>query len=78
LRAVIVKIERQRNHLALFHELRRCNDVFGLRVIERADLVIGTPFAPVLVFLRGLAEIVSRHFAPGHCLSLPLFAVRWI
>jgi hypothetical protein len=78
LRAVIIEIERERDHLALFHELRCGDDVFGLRVIERADLIIGTPFAPVLIFFRGLVEIVSRHFAPGHWLSLPLFAVRWI
>jgi len=25
-----------------------------------------------------LVEIISRYFAPGHWLSLPLFAVRWI
>ena len=62
LRAVVVEIERQRDHLAFFHQLRRGDDVFGRGVIERADLVVGTPFAPVLVFLRGLAEVVARDF----------------
>jgi hypothetical protein len=66
LRAVVVEVERQRDHLALFDKPRRGDDVFSRRVIERADLVVGAPFAPVLVLLRRRAEIVSRHFAPCH------------
>ena len=46
------------------------DDVLGTSIIKRADLVVGAPFAPVLVFLRGLAEVVSRYFAPGHWLSI--------
>src|SRR5262249_61592037 len=55
--------------VALVGDALRGDDVFGLRVIERAGLVVRAPFAPVLVFLRGLLEILSRRFAHGHWLA---------
>jgi hypothetical protein len=58
---VIVEIERERDHLAFFDKLGGGDDVLRARVIERADLVIRPPFAPVFVFLRGRAQIVPRN-----------------
>ena len=66
LRAVVVEVERERDHLALLHQLRRGDDVLRPRVVERADLVVGAPLAPVLVLLGGVAEVLSRDFTGGH------------
>jgi hypothetical protein len=46
LRAVIVEIERERDHLALFHQLRGGDDVLGLRVIERGRSRYLDPICP--------------------------------
>ena len=48
---VLVEIERERNDLPLAHEPGGRDDVCGRRVIERADLILGSPPTPVLVFL---------------------------
>src|SRR6266581_2994644 len=66
LRAVVVEVESQRDHFALFHQPRRSDDVLGLRVVEGPDLVLGAPLAPVLVFLRSVAQILSGELAAWH------------
>ena len=66
LRPVVVEVERERDHLALLHQARRRDDVLGLRVVERADLVVRAPLAPVLVFLRGVAEVLAGELARRH------------
>ena len=58
LRAGVVEIERERDHLSLAHQPRRGDDVLRRRVVERADLVVRAPFAPVLVFLGSLAQVL--------------------
>src|SRR4029450_3599711 len=66
LRAGVIEVERKRNYLSLFNQPRRRDDVFGSRVVERADFVVGTPLAPVFVFFRSCTEILSGEFAGGH------------
>ena len=68
--AVVVEVEREGDDLPLFHQSRRGDDVLGPRVVQRADFIVGTPLAPVLVFLRGIAEILVGELARGHGNSL--------
>jgi hypothetical protein len=70
LRAGVVEVERERDHLALTHQLRGGDDVFGRRVVERADLVLRAPFAPVLVLLGGLAKVLPGDLSARHETSL--------
>ncbi len=63
LRTELVEVERQRDHLAFTHQLGSGDDVLGLRVIERSDLVVRAPLTPVLVFFRGLAKVLAGEFA---------------
>src|SRR6266571_2246246 len=66
LRPGVVEVERERDHLALLHQPRRSDDVLGLRVVEGPDFVLGAPLAPVLVFLRSIAQILSGELAAWH------------
>src|SRR6266540_1379629 len=66
LRPGVVEVERERDHLALLHQPRRGDDVLGLRVVEGPDLVLGAPLAPVLVFLCGVAKVLSGELAAWH------------
>ena len=66
LRTELVEVERERDHLALLHELRRRDDVLGARVVERADLVVRAPLAPVLVLLRRVAKVLAGELALSH------------
>ena len=70
LRAVVVEVERERDHLALAHQARGGDDVLGRGVVQRADLVLRPPASPVLVLLGGVAQIVSGKLALGHGLAL--------
>src|SRR5450756_3112818 len=63
----MVEVERKRDHLALLDQLGGGDDVLRRGVIERADFVGGAPFAPVLVFLRGGAKVLTGDFL-GCCL----------
>jgi hypothetical protein len=62
-RAELVEVEGERDHLALAHQLRRRDDILRLRIVERADLIVRAPFAPVLVLVGGLAKVLAREFA---------------
>jgi hypothetical protein len=66
LRAVLVEVERERDHLALAHEPRGRDDVPGRCVIERPDLVVGSPPAPVLVFFGRFGQVLAGELARGH------------
>ena len=74
LRTFLVVVERQRDHLALLHQPGRGDDVFGLSVVQRADLVVRTPLAPVLVLLGGVAQVLAVELAGGHQAFFPCFA----
>ena len=63
LRALLVVVERERDHLALAHQPRRGDDVRGGGEVERADLVVLAPAAPVLVALRRLVHVLARQLA---------------
>src|SRR5205814_6681241 len=66
LRAVLVEVEGERDHLALAHQLCRSDDILRLREIQGSDLVIGTPLAPILVFLGGIVQILSGQLSAEH------------
>ncbi len=70
LRTGMVEIERERDHLAFTHQLRRRDDVLRAGIVERADLVIRPPLAPVLVFLRRIAEVLAVDLLGAHDVSL--------
>src|SRR5437016_13972843 len=66
LRPVLVEVERERDDLALAHQARRGDDVLGLRVVERADLVVRPPSSPVLEFLGGGAQVLAGKLTGSH------------
>ena len=74
LRPGVVEVERERDHLAFLHQLRGGDDVLRAREVERADLVVRAPFAPVLVFLRSVAEVLPRVLSssPLSTLAVPV------
>ena len=56
LRAGAVERNAEREHLAGADQVRGLDDVFRRDVIERADLIVLAPAAPVRKFLRGLGD----------------------
>src|SRR5262249_15162706 len=66
LRAGVIEVERERDDLAFAHEPRRGDDVFRTRIVERADLVVRPPLAPVLVFLGRVAQVLACDFFGRH------------
>ena len=56
LRAVAVERDAEREHLAGADQACGVDDVLGHDMVERADLVVLAPAAPVLELLRGLAR----------------------
>src|SRR5215510_10053272 len=62
-RVVGVAVERnaEREHLSGADEARRLDDVLGLDVVERADLVVLAPAAPILELLRRLCDRLEAH-----------------
>jgi hypothetical protein len=66
LRTGVVEVERQRDDLAFAHEPCRRDDVLGAGVVERADLVVWSPLSPILVFLYGVAKVLTCDFLGGH------------
>src|SRR5262249_21964577 len=75
LRTGVVEVERERDDFAFAHEPCRRDDVLGTGVVERADLVIRPPLAPILVFLGRVAEVLARDFIGRHWRSF--FAKGW-
>src|SRR5215510_14551373 len=69
LRAGMVEVEGERNHLALLHETRRGDNIFGRRVVECTDLVIRTPLAPVLVLFSCVTHVLTVDLSGRHRLS---------
>src|SRR5213079_123264 len=72
LRAVAVERDAEREHLASADEAGCPHDIFRLYVVERPDLVVGAPAAPILELVGGGAD---RRFAnlDVHRMRLPLF-----
>ena len=56
LRPVAVERDAEREHLAGANEPRRAHDVLGLDMIERPDLIILAPAAPVLELFARLGD----------------------
>jgi hypothetical protein len=70
LRPVLVEVERERDHLAFAHQARGGDDVLGLGEVERADLVIRAPAAPVLELLGGVAQVLAGKLAGGRWVAI--------
>ena len=71
LRPGMIEIERERDHLAFAHQLGGRDDVLRGGVIERPDLVVRAPFAPVLVFFGGIAQILPGQLLFRAGMGLP-------
>ena len=56
LRPGLVERNAEREHLAGADQARRLDDVLGAHVVERADLVVLAPAAPVRQLLGGLGD----------------------
>src|SRR4029077_17256527 len=69
LRARVIKIQGERDYLALLHQTRRRDDVLRRGVVECANLVIWPPLAPVLVLLGGFAHVVAGDLSGRHLIS---------
>src|SRR2546425_630686 len=70
LRAVLVEVEAEPEHPALLHQPGGVHDVLGRDVVEDAELVVRTPFAPVLELLGLFQNVVSgqlRHWSFPPC-----------
>ena len=66
LRAGVIEVEGERDYLALLDQLHGVENVLRRREVERPDLVVRTPFPPVLVFFRGGADVVAIDCFLGH------------
>ena len=51
----------EREHLAGADQAGGLNDVLGAHVIERADLIVLAPAAPLLQLLRRFGDRLSAH-----------------
>ena len=77
LRAVAVERDAEREHLAGADQARGLDDVLGRDVIERADLVVLAPAAPVLELLGGFLDRLSAHLDVHRLVSFPCsFTIR--
>src|SRR5262252_6760263 len=62
LRAVAVERDAERKHLAGADQTGGLDDILGPDVVERADLIILAPAAPILELLRSLGDRLLAHF----------------
>src|SRR5262249_46015195 len=62
LRAVAVERDAERKHLADADQTGGLDDILGPDVVERADLIILAPAAPILELLRSLSDRLLAHF----------------
>src|SRR5215472_10329674 len=70
LRAVAVERDAERKHSAGADQTRGLDDILGRDVVERADVVVLAPAAPILELLRSLGDRLLAHF-DVHRLLLP-------
>src|SRR5882762_3265316 len=61
LRAVTVKIQRQRENFPFANEPRGIDDILRRNVVERTDLVVGPPTSPILQSLRRSIDVFERY-----------------
>src|SRR5262249_1897132 len=66
LRTGMVEVKSKRNDLAFAHEPCCRDDVFRTGIVERTDLVVRPPLAPVLVFLGSVAQVLACDFLGRH------------
>jgi hypothetical protein len=66
LRARVIEVQRKRDHFALPDQARSSDDVLWSRIVERADLVVRSPFAPILVLLSSLAHVLTGDLSCRH------------
>src|SRR5262249_20813184 len=62
LRAVAVERDAERKHSAGADQTRGLDDVLGRDVVERADVGVLAPAAPILELLRSLGDRLFAHF----------------
>src|SRR5262252_3971251 len=62
LRAVAVERDAERKHSAGADQTRGLEDILGRDVVERADVVVLAPAAPILELLRSLGNRLLAHF----------------
>src|SRR5262245_38813547 len=75
--AFAVEGDAEREYLAGTDQARRLDDILGRYVIERANLIVLAPAAPVLELLRGLGDRLLAHL-DIHRSSLPMLISRSI
>src|SRR5262249_30807302 len=63
------EVEGERNHPALLHEARRGDNILRRRIVERTDLVIRTPLAPVFVLFGGITHVLTIDLSGRHRMS---------
>ena len=70
LRTGAVEVKPQRKHFAFFYQARSVDDVLRGDVVQRTDLIVRAPLAPVFAFLGGGAQVRDGEFfgvvAAGH------------
>jgi len=66
LRTGMVEVKRKRDDLAFAHEPCCGDDIFRTRIVERADLVVRPPLAPVPVFFGRVAQVLACDFLGRH------------
>src|SRR5262249_32937380 len=59
LRSGMIEIQCGGNRLARRDETGGSNDIIRRRIVERTNLIIRTPLAPILVLLRGLSDVLT-------------------
>src|SRR5215813_9166217 len=77
LRAVAVERDAERKHLAGADQTSGLDDILGPDVVERADLVVLAPAAPILELLRSLGDRLLAHFDVHLPFPLIALATAW-
>src|SRR5262249_45956717 len=72
LRTVAIERDAGREYLSGANEARCLDDVLGLHVVERADLIVLAPAAPVLELVGRLADRLLTNL-DIHRMFLPVF-----
>src|SRR5208282_1347864 len=72
LRAVGVERDAERKHLAGADEARGLDDILRRDLVERADLIVFSPAAPVLELRRRLGDGFLTHLNVHRNASFPL------
>src|SRR6185312_5502379 len=73
LRAIAVKIQRQRENLSLANQRGRIENFFWRDIIERANLIFRAPASPIFQLLGSSIDIFQGYFriVLGHSSHTP-------